>query len=760
MAFFNENLYRQVRIVALTYSKIGSSNATGALTKKLFSSFSPDNILNIYEGNNDSELKYNFKYTEFNKFECLEKIKYFNPNVIYLYMYGKGINIINLAKEIWEKYEIPLIVHVMDDFFEDLAKDCPLYQVSAFCITRAKYCLAISDKMVSAYQKRFGVPFFRISNFVNFLPTVFKRDSVKSGTAFSIKYFGNIDEKMSLAAVLEISQVIENMDDKSIKFDIYTYNHYIKLYSGLFNGKKTKLHKFVQNYPECLQQADLLIIAYNFDEETKKYLHLSCAQKLPEYLASGCPILAYGPGDIATIEQLQKYECTKLVSIQDSNELKQAICDLYENEALRLDLGAKARKVVGQYFTSENFLKPFEEKILHAAIKYKYGINWKNPALFEKNDVKISVVMVVKDNRAAASKTLNSIVNQKYKNFELVIIDGASTDGTKDVIESYKQIIDVFISEPDDGIYDAMNKGICHSSGEYILFMNADAIFYDDFSLYALANAAEYSQCDVIIGQCEEYEDKKFFRYRKTYIDNSMFLKGCPFTPQAMLYRRKLHEKFGLYDTNYKIVSDIQFIYTLYINKVRFFEIDSLTVKFNRTGISVLNQDLRLQETQEVREKFITGLAPDDISRFLRFWEISMEDMEYLIKRYNDNDIFVTAASSLMVSRVNSQQIPPMNCEKVFYIPHDLFQPFLTQGKKLKMPTIDRRTVKRYKRQTLLYSILTLVMFIVSSGLALLFPLLATYFLILDMVVIASGTGLCLRSVLKRKFYQLNERKM
>ena len=93
---------------------------------------------------------------------------------------------------------------------------------------------------------------------------------------------------------------------------------------------------------------------------------------------------------------------------------------------------------------------------------------------------KISIITVVKNNQKLIERNILSLLNQKYKNYEHIIIDGGSTDGSKDIIQNYSQKISHFVSEPDDGIYDAMNKGLDLASGDIVGILNSDDYFYEN----------------------------------------------------------------------------------------------------------------------------------------------------------------------------------------------------------------------------------------------------------------------------------------
>ena len=96
---------------------------------------------------------------------------------------------------------------------------------------------------------------------------------------------------------------------------------------------------------------------------------------------------------------------------------------------------------------------------------------------------KLSIITINYNNFEGLNRTLKSVINQNLKNFEYIVIDGGSTDGSKELIEKYADKISYWVSEPDRGIYHAMNKGIVKASGEYLLFMNSGDLFYNNFIL-------------------------------------------------------------------------------------------------------------------------------------------------------------------------------------------------------------------------------------------------------------------------------------
>lgn len=175
------------------------------------------------------------------------------------------------------------------------------------------------------------------------------------------------------------------------------------------------------------------------------------------------------------------------------------------------------------------------------------------------NFPKISIVTVSYNAEEEIENTIVSVISQTYPNIEYIIIDGNSNDNTLNIINKYISKIHKIVSEPDNGIYDAMNKGINMASGEYIIFMNAGDKFYNSNVLENVFKEHDYS--DVIYGKVIRH----FPNY--DYIENPRPIeslnKGMVFDHQAVFVKSQLlkREKFNL---NYRIIADFVLLNTLY----------------------------------------------------------------------------------------------------------------------------------------------------------------------------------------------------
>lgn len=174
---------------------------------------------------------------------------------------------------------------------------------------------------------------------------------------------------------------------------------------------------------------------------------------------------------------------------------------------------------------------------------------------------KITVITVCYNAVNTLERTIQSVLNQTYDNIEYIIIDGGSTDGTVEIIKKYADTLTYWVSESDKGIYDAMNKGILHSTGVWINFMNAGDCFYSVDTVSKISccfspyNMVVYGN---IIKCFKHYRIRSFSLNVERDIDAIDFFRNN-IHHQAAFIKRGLFNKYGMYDTNYHLASDWKF---------------------------------------------------------------------------------------------------------------------------------------------------------------------------------------------------------
>jgi putative colanic acid biosynthesis glycosyltransferase len=191
---------------------------------------------------------------------------------------------------------------------------------------------------------------------------------------------------------------------------------------------------------------------------------------------------------------------------------------------------------------------------------------------------KISIVTVVRNDLQGLIKTEFSILSQNYSNYEWIIVDGNSTDGTKDYVFNIKHNFLTKISEDDKGIYDAMNKGINLTKGDYLIFLNAGDEFYDNDTLTIVNNTISNFKVDVLFGGANIYFGNDFV-YRPPLDIKTCINYSLPGHHQSTYYKRsKLNEiKYSL---DYEYSGDYALICSLYMNGISTKNIDIPLTKF------------------------------------------------------------------------------------------------------------------------------------------------------------------------------------
>lgn len=188
----------------------------------------------------------------------------------------------------------------------------------------------------------------------------------------------------------------------------------------------------------------------------------------------------------------------------------------------------------------------------------------------------ISLVTVVRNDATGLQKTIQSVHNQTYSNIEHIIIDGDSTDNTVEVIMDNQKSITRWISEPDSGLYDAMNKGIKTATGEWILFLNSGHSFYSNNTINDLFSSSKYDHYDVLYG--DMVYETKFGNLAKYSNNIDKIWKGMSFSHQSTFFNTKALKSYR-YNLDYRFASDFDMIYGIYDKGYAFHYIPNIISK-------------------------------------------------------------------------------------------------------------------------------------------------------------------------------------
>lgn len=198
----------------------------------------------------------------------------------------------------------------------------------------------------------------------------------------------------------------------------------------------------------------------------------------------------------------------------------------------------------------------------------------------------LSIITINKNNSIGLKRTIRSVINQSFKNFEYLIIDGASTDGSQEIAKNIALINLKLISEPDTGIYKAMNKGIQIASGDYLLFLNSGDFLVNNNVLEEVFSVPRIA--DLLLGGCNISGKGKIVHTIKLpprITFGNLYYQGLPH--QSAFIKREVFEKYGLYREEFKYNADIEFWYrTIVLNGCSTETLSTIVSDYNLEGIS------------------------------------------------------------------------------------------------------------------------------------------------------------------------------
>jgi glycosyltransferase involved in cell wall biosynthesis len=232
----------------------------------------------------------------------------------------------------------------------------------------------------------------------------------------------------------------------------------------------------------------------------------------------------------------------------------------------------------------------------------------------------LSIITINKNNKNGLNKTIESVIIQNFKNFEFIVIDGDSEDGSGLILDKYKSNIDITISEQDSGIYDAMNKGLAKAKGEYILFLNSGDMLYAPNVLQELFN--EISGEDYFYGNValmNDAQEIKILPSAETIYFADRYQHNLPMQP-VFFAKKKLLQQFGGFDEQYKIIADVALIAKICSSNAKYKFINIPVTLFDTSGIS--SQQKNQAKIYRERQHFVKSNFPQ-----------YLEDFEHLYKR-------------------------------------------------------------------------------------------------------------------------------
>lgn len=214
--------------------------------------------------------------------------------------------------------------------------------------------------------------------------------------------------------------------------------------------------------------------------------------------------------------------------------------------------------------------------------------------------MKITIITVCLNRENTIEKTIQSVINQGYDGLEYVVIDGGSFDDTVDIIRRYERNLTYWISEKDQGIYDAMNKGIAKSTGEVIAFLNSDD-WYKENTLAKVNSYFEKYNPMVLTGRVNTLQKGKWAKYIGALDCNKENIQMAMIYRQpAMFVRREVFERVGIFNTDYKIAADFEWMLRVYDAEIEIMCVEDVFTYFSSTGVSNTDTDRTIREARKI----------------------------------------------------------------------------------------------------------------------------------------------------------------
>ncbi|HYH60700.1 MAG TPA: FkbM family methyltransferase, partial [Solirubrobacterales bacterium] len=367
-------------------TKTGGKTATGQLKSNFLRGWADGSFLQVFAPREEgfpvvSSLDPSSKPRVLSAEDVLAEIASFDPELLY---YRPTIDqhprLHELATQLLDRNPLPLVTHLMDDWPARLTAEDPALGRKAdrdlrSVLARSAKLLSISEKMSRVYADRYGMPFEPIANGVDIRRYAEARAAAapvrRQRQEVVLRYCGALARDMTFQTIVDVARAVDSLQDElPVAFEVYTMpmwrEDFEQEISGL-KGTTTANGVFGDKFPGLLAEADILVLGYNFDPETERYVALSVPNKLPEYLASGAAILAVGPTEANGIEVVQSAELACCVTKRDPGELVGAIRRLVSDTAYREGLAARGEAWAAERLDVDRVAGRFQSILRQAA---------------------------------------------------------------------------------------------------------------------------------------------------------------------------------------------------------------------------------------------------------------------------------------------------------------------------------------------------------------------------------------------------------
>jgi tetratricopeptide (TPR) repeat protein len=365
--FPNAKVYPRLLIIDMT--RMGGITATGQIKTTLFSCWSKEDLLQVYSRGQTgfglytagSFIKDKQEYS--NPQQVLEECRHFKPDLIYYRPVADRPELDEFAQSAITELGLPVVTHIMDDWpdrltHQNLELASKLNTSFQTLLDRSAARLSICEAMSQAFQERYGLDFIAIANCIDIEEWLkIERRVAETKTkrqGFTLRYVGGLADDMNFTSISEIAREVAALHPQlGVKLEIYTMSHWkqkaVQAFGNLAGISINDANLSPNDYYELLASSDALIVAYNFDRDSIRYVRYSMANKLPECMASGAPLLIYGPMEVATVAYAVDTQAVVAVTEQKPEQIQAAIQKLVLETAECRKLAQQARQFAFAY---------------------------------------------------------------------------------------------------------------------------------------------------------------------------------------------------------------------------------------------------------------------------------------------------------------------------------------------------------------------------------------------------------------------------
>lgn len=365
------------RLLLVDSTRVGSLSATGQIKQLFLEGWPQNRLLQVYEKGGRLCLQRFAAVPETGEAQALtveallEACRDFKPDVIYFRPIDSE-RLFEFAEQAIDTLGKPLVIQIMDDWPERLRVQNPARYVKLDAVLRrllalARVRLSICRAMSEAFARRYAQTFLPLANGVDVEALPAKawgaEQTFSEERPFLLRYMGALADDMTFASITDVAAVVAELAPRlPLRFEVFTMDWCIAKAREALDGMPGVVVLplvSTEQYPQFLSEADALLIAYNFDAASLRYIGLSMANKLPECLASGAPLLAYGPKAAATIAYLEEAGCAHIVPFRDAGLLREAIERLVADSGYRQMLGQAGRARVRSHHAKQPVIETF-----------------------------------------------------------------------------------------------------------------------------------------------------------------------------------------------------------------------------------------------------------------------------------------------------------------------------------------------------------------------------------------------------------------